>query len=210
VTKELRPLIIGIGGTVLPISSTQRALEAALAEAGQLGARTCLFGCSELVALEHYSPGRLSAVAVQLIDAVRGADGVIIASPGYHGSVSGLLKNAVDYLEETARDARPYLTGLPVGLIATAYGWQAAVNTLAGLRSIVHALRGWPTPMGVAIDSTSCRIDDGGVKDSAAAQQISILAAQVYDFASNQMVRAASVSPASPRPITGSTAEAAI
>jgi FMN reductase len=42
---------------------------------------------------------------------------------------------------------------LPVGLIATAAGWQAAVSTLQALRTITHALRGWPTPMGLAINT---------------------------------------------------------
>src|SRR3546814_8041656 len=80
-----------------------------------------------------------------LVAAVRDADGLILASPGYHGSISGLVKNAIDYLEETARDRRVYLHGLPVGLIATAFGWQATGGTLLAMRSIVHALRGWPT-----------------------------------------------------------------
>src|SRR3546814_6783254 len=75
-----------------------------------------------------------------LVAAVRDADGLILASPGYHGSISGLVKNAIDYLEETARDRRVYLHGLPVGLIATAFGWQATGGTLLAMRSIVHAL----------------------------------------------------------------------
>ena len=40
-----------------------------------------------------------------------------------------------------------------MGLIATAAGWQAAVSTLQALRTITHALRGWPTPMGLAINT---------------------------------------------------------
>ncbi|HSM52662.1 MAG TPA: NADPH-dependent oxidoreductase, partial [Erythrobacter sp.] len=59
--------------------------------------------------------------------------------------------NALDYLEDLAKDERPYLDGRAVGLISTAYGDQASVSTLLTLRGIVHALRGWPTPMGATI-----------------------------------------------------------
>ena len=61
------------------------------------------------------------------------------------------VKNALDYLEDLANDGRPYLDGRAVGLIATAYGDQATMSTMQTLRSIVHALRGWPTPMGATV-----------------------------------------------------------
>ena len=86
-----------------------------------------------------------------LVGAVRACDGLIIASPGYHGSVSGLVKNALDGLEDLRDDRRPYLHGRAVGLIVTADGAQAGGSTLAALRSVVHALRGWPTPLGVVM-----------------------------------------------------------
>ena len=41
------------------------------------------------------------------------ADGIIIGSPGYHGSISGLVKNALDYAEDLRTDARPYFSGRP-------------------------------------------------------------------------------------------------
>ena len=72
---------------------------------------------------------------------------IIVASPAYHGGVSGLVKNALDYVEDLRDAKRPYLDGRAVGCIACAGGWQAAVATLTGLRSISHALRGWPTPL---------------------------------------------------------------
>ena len=40
-------------------------------------------------------------------------------------------------------------------LHACASGWQAATTTLVAFRSIVHALRGWPTPLGVCINTTA-------------------------------------------------------
>jgi FMN reductase len=180
-----QPLIVGIGATAAAVSSTEQALVLALRSASNAGARIRLFGNTHLVRLPHYltEPVTSCEEAQELLLAVRQADGLIIASPGYHGSISGLVKNAIDYVEETAKDARPYLDGVPVGLIATAYGWQATGSTLAALRSIVHALRGWPTPLGCSINSAGGVFKDGECVDSAARAQLDIVGKQVVEFA---------------------------
>jgi FMN reductase len=178
------PLIVGIGGTTRPGSATEQALAIALASAEQQGARTRLLGCAALEHLPHYRPGNaLCAAGTELVEAVRSADGIILASPGYHGSISGLVKNAIDYIEETARDARVYLDGVPVGLIATAYGWQATGSTLTTLRAIVHALRGWPTPMGAGINTSGGIFTGGECNDAAARTQLQLVGRQVVQFA---------------------------
>jgi FMN reductase len=180
-----RPLIVGIGGSTFAHSSTEQALRLALASAENEGASIQIFGGEAIASLPHYlTPGsRECARGRELIEYVREADGLIIASPGYHGSISGLVKNAIDYLEETARDSRAYLDGVPVGLIATAYGWQATGSTLAALRSIVHALRGWPTPLGGAINTSAGIFEDGRGTDATAAQQLEFIGRQVVSFA---------------------------
>lgn len=114
---------------------------------------------------------------------------MLIASPGWHGSVSGSIKNALDYLEETVRDERPYLDGRPAGLIATAYGWQAAVTTLNAMRTIVHALRGWPTPLGAAVNCSQPLFEDGEIADPAVAAQLGQLCQQVIDFSARARSR---------------------
>lgn len=160
--RRTRPYIVGLGGTLRPSSSTESALRIALDEAQAAGAQTELYGGIELARLPMYDPETENVdEAVRLIESLRRADGVIIASPGYHGSVSGLVKNALDYIEDLREDDHPYLSGRAVGCVTTAYGWQAAVTTLQTLRSIVHALRGWPTPLGAAINSATTRISYG-------------------------------------------------
>jgi FMN reductase len=180
-----KPFIVGIGGAHNAGSSTEQALVVALRSAENAGARTQLFDGALLQRLPHYlSPGTAGSKDGQaLVEAIRAADGVIIASPGYHGSISGLVKNAIDYLEETSKDKRVYLDGVPVGLIATAYGWQATGTTLATLRSIVHALRGWPTPLGAAINSSGGIFKDGVCTDEGVCRQLELVGRQVVDFA---------------------------
>lgn len=181
-----KPLIVGIGGTIGAVSSTERALRIALDAVEREGFTTRLFGGEDMARLPLYDPRATSRTSQEreFVDAVRKASGVIIASPGYHGSLSGVVKNALDLLEETAKDARPYLADMPVGLIATAYGWQATGSTIAALRSIVHALRGWPTPFAAAINTQVTQFDgQGGATDPAVVEQLCLIGRQVARFA---------------------------
>jgi FMN reductase len=183
----IKPSIVAIGGTASDQSSTEHALRIALDAAEKLGARVEMFGGSQLRALPHYTtPGCMNnEIAQRLVGAVREAHGIIIASPGYHGTISGLVKNAIDYLEETSKDERVYLDGVPVGLIATSYGWQAASHTLGTLRTIVHSLRGWPTPLGAG-----GLFKDGQCSDAAVTNQLGLVGHQVFEFARREAMMA--------------------
>jgi FMN reductase len=179
------PLIVGVGGSTRAGSSSERVLRACLAEAERQGARTLLISGPELrVPLFEAEDSARPRVALDLVAAIREADGLIIASPGYHGGISGLIKNALDYVEDLRDDARPYLDGRAVGCVACAAGWQAAGSTLQALRAVVHALRGWPTPLGLAVN-TELRLwgADGELSDPGLVAQVEILAGQVVDFA---------------------------
>jgi FMN reductase len=181
---ETAPLIVGLGGTGSATGSTERILRYVLNAAENVGAETLFFDGKALDMPMYSYGGERTEQAVALISALRRADGIIIASPGYHGTVSGLIKNALDYVEDMAKDERVYFEGRAVGLIAVAAGWQATGSTLATLRSITHALRGWPTPMAVAINSAKPVFDDAGALiDAGIGSQLNILAGQVVEFA---------------------------
>ena len=64
-----------------------------------------------------------------------------------------------------------------MGLIATAAGWQAAVSTLQALRTITHSLRGWPTPMGLAINTA-----ETGDAVTKCQPQMEVMVGQIFDF----------------------------
>ena len=178
--------IVGLGGTFRPNSSSERLVRAVLDQCARLGARVAMFDGPALAALPHFNPEAPERTPEQiaLVEAVRGADGLVIGTPGYHGSLSGLVKNAIDLLEDTNRDARVYWDGLPVGLVVSAAGWQAGGVTLAALRGITHAMRGWPTPLGLAINSIEQRPfgADGALVDPAIAAQVALMARQIMGF----------------------------
>jgi FMN reductase len=175
------PLIVGIGGSTNPDSITNQLLDRCLAEVGVLGARTESFAGAALAELPIYTGDRDSPPAAALLETVRRADCVVIGTPGYHGGMSGLVKNALDHLDELRDDRRPYLDGRAVGVIITAAGWQACGTALVSVRSAIHALRGWPTPFGVTMNSIEQDVDDPRVVGA-----VRVLAGQLMQFASWQ------------------------
>ncbi|WP_326566968.1 NADPH-dependent FMN reductase [Amycolatopsis rhabdoformis] len=175
--------VVGLGGTVRPGSSSEQALRVALRHAEELGATTHAFAGASLAQLPMYAPGGDGGpVARELVEHLRRADGVIIASPGYHGSMSGLVKNALDYVEDMREDALSYLADRAVGLVVAAHGWQAGVTTLDALRSVVHALRGWVTPYGAVVNSLETQFADGACDQPRVVQQLHLVADEVVRF----------------------------
>lgn len=75
---------------------------------------------------------------------VKNADGLILATPEYHGSVSGVLKNALDLM------SFEHLSGKVTGLISV-LGGQSNSNALNDLRIIVRWVHGWVLPEQIAI-----------------------------------------------------------
>jgi FMN reductase len=183
-----KPLVVGIGGSTRAASTTDRALQLALKAAEEAGARTSFFGGAFLCKLPAYAPENRerNPEQRQLVEEVRMADGLIVATPGYHGGVSGLVKNAIDLLEDLREDKRCYLDGRAVGCVVSAFGWQTCGSTLMALRAIVHALRGWPTPLGAALNTAEPIFDfAGGCTDQKAAMQLATVGRQVVEFANH-------------------------
>ena len=181
-----QPYVVGLGGTTRANSSTEKALRYALRVAEGEGAQTKLYVGPDLATLPLYAPEspERTDLARALVDDLRRADGVIVGSPGYHGSVSGLVKNALDYTEDMRDDEMPYFAERPVGIIATGMGWQATVTTLEAVRSIVHALRGWATPLGAVLNTTTPAFDAAGEPaDERTAFQLATVAQEVLWFA---------------------------
>ena len=184
--------IVAIGGTTRPNSSTERAVRLALVAAEEAGATTTHFTGDELAQLPMYAPELPDRVEVaeRLVAELRRADGIIVGSPAYHGTISGLVKNALDYTEDMRDDDRAYFSNRAVGVVATGYGWQGVVATLQTLRQIAHALRGHLTPLGAGINSLEAKFaEDGTVSDDKAAFQLAMVGDEVVALARDLSAR---------------------
>lgn len=184
--RDGRLKVVGIGGTLRSNSTSLGALRRALGSAEAAGAETELLDLREL-RLPMYEPGlRLEDYGPQVrrfVEAVRGADALLISTAAYHGTLAGVTKNALDFAQFLSRGERPYLDGKVVGLISTAGGDQAAVNANAAMTHVVHSLRGIVAPLMVAIPRAWKHADgDGGITDDASGERLDKLGRLVVEL----------------------------
>lgn len=138
--------IVGFGGSLRPDSYTQIALKIAAQRVEALGAKVEILDLRQLN-LPFCDGGKdYSAYPdVQLLrDTVSGADGLILATPEYHGGVSGVLKNTLDLM--SFDELSDKVTGL-----VSVLGGQANSNALNDLRLIIRWVHGWVIPEQIAI-----------------------------------------------------------
>ena len=101
--------IVGLGGSLARESTSRAALQGALEGAAAAGAETRLLDLRE-IDLPLYNPNadESTEAAAELIDSCYLANGLIWSSPLYQGTISGALKNALDWLHALGK-ARPAL-----------------------------------------------------------------------------------------------------
>lgn len=148
--------IVAICGSLRDKSYTRLALNVALEGAHEFNTET------ELIDLRNYSipfcddtdESYNAPDVAKISKLLKQAHGVIIGSPEYHGSYSGVLKNLLDLLgfEE--------FEGKMIGLVGIAGGSLGATNTLNGLRTIGRQLHGWVLPGQVSIPRASKAFDE--------------------------------------------------
>ena len=80
-TQPDQPLVVGIGGTIGGVSSTERALRIALDAAGREGFRTRMFGGADMARLPLYDPRATTRTPEEneFVETMRQASAVIIA-----------------------------------------------------------------------------------------------------------------------------------
>lgn len=103
----------------------------------------------------------------------READIHIWLTPLYHGSMTGAMKNCLDWMEYSAKSPKPYLTGKLIGLVCWADGVQA-VQGINAMDAVAKALRAWTSPYNVPIKRSEL-FDDAGNVGSDYQQRFSLL-----------------------------------
>ncbi len=75
---------------------------------------------------------------------VQWADAIILATPDYHGSMSGVLKNFLDYFWKE-------FTGKTFGYICTSH--EKGLTVMEQMRTVVRQCYGWSMPYGISTSS---------------------------------------------------------
>jgi FMN reductase len=138
--------IVGISGSLRPDSSSYQALVQAAQRVQVLGAEVEILDLRKMN-LPFCNGGDDYPDypdVEKLRQAVKQADGLILATPEYHGSISGVMKNALDLM------SFEHLSGKVAGLISV-LGGQSNSNALNDLRIILRWVHGWVIPEQIAV-----------------------------------------------------------
>ena len=173
--------VVAICGSLRQGSATHGALRIALSAAKAAGASVELLELSEyglvfqgsVAGESDYPPG-----VSRLREKVKQADGILLGSPEYHGSFSGVLKNALDLMGFDEFEDKV------VGLIGVSGGRMGAANALSMLRTVGTALHAWVVPNDASIPNSSDAFDaDGNLHDPELRERVKAVGKQVAEFA---------------------------
>jgi FMN reductase len=175
--------ITGVCGSWSADGATKKALTIALQGAAEYDAETVLLELRDFdvvfcgsVPQDEYPPDVL-----RLRQALRESQGIILATPEYHGSLTGALKNMLDLM--TIEDFETKI----IGLVGIAGGHVGAINSLNTMKTICRNLHCWVLPQEVSIANSGRAFDeDGSMKDPALEERLLDLGRQLVKFASMQ------------------------
>ncbi|MEM9215451.1 MAG: NADPH-dependent FMN reductase [Cyanobacteria bacterium P01_F01_bin.150] len=167
--------IVGIGGSLRTESYSMKALYLVAQQIKKLGAEVEILDLREMnLPFCDGGDGYPDYPdVVKLQETVKHSSGLILATPEYHGSVSGVLKNALDLMSFRELD------GKVTGLISV-LGGQPNSNAINDLRVIMRWVHAWVIPEQIAIGQAWQAFDaDGNLKDDKLAQRFEKFAASL-------------------------------
>lgn len=170
------PTIAGIAGSRRDGSHTRTALTHALEAAAADDAETRMLDLRELT-LPVFDPSAdTPPVAAELTNALTDADAIILATPMYHGSYSGALKNALDYCGFDEFEDKT------VGLLAVS-GGSFPITALDHLRAVCRALDAWVLPYQAAVPRSNEYFGDGELLDADLRDRVETLGHRLVRYA---------------------------
>ncbi len=135
--------VLGVAASMRQSSYSSLALQVALASAQKRGAQVRLLELAK-ADLPMYSPSASSPALEKVSADVSWADAFILATPDYHGSMSGALKNFLDYFYEE-------FAGRVFGYIVASH--EKGLTVMDQMRTAVRQCYGWSLPYGVSVNS---------------------------------------------------------
>jgi NAD(P)H-dependent FMN reductase len=178
--KESTIQVAGISGSLRSGSYTRRAVESALQGAAESGAETRLIDLNDYnlaFRVGKDEAGDTSGVS-RLREQIKQADGIILGTPEYHGSLSGVLKNALDLM------GFDEFEGKMIGLVGVSGGHMGAFDALNTLRNIGRALHAWVIPEQASVpEAWKVFTEDGKIADPQLEKRLKEVGRQVARFA---------------------------
>jgi FMN reductase len=166
--------VLAVSGSMRPQSQGRGALQLILEAAQERGAQTRMLDLCE-IDLPMFRPGAStqSDSVLQALEAVQWADVFILGTPDYHGSMSGAMKNFLDYhWREFAGKLFAYL--------CTSH--EKGLTAMEQMRTAVRQCYGWSLPYGVSFDGKDAFLADGQLQNEQLAARLQMTARDLVTY----------------------------
>jgi FMN reductase len=173
--------VLGVAGSMRQQSYSSSALKMVLEEAKKYNADIYMLELRK-INLPLYDPSEIRSdefssnnnnILESITTALRWADVFVLASPDYHGSMSGGMKNFLDYFWEE-------FAGKTFGYIIASH--EKGLTVADQMRTAVRQCYGWSMPYNISINGEKDFDSKGNLVNSALAKRIKMLARDLVTY----------------------------
>lgn len=191
-----QPKIIAFAGSTRAGSYNKTLVTLAAESARQTGAVVSLLDLRDLplpLFDEDFETSHgLPDNAKKLKALFRDHDGFLISSPEYNSSITGVLKNVIDWASRAESDDEPPLScfrGKTAALISASPGALGGLRGLVHLRAILGNIGVMVLPDSISISTVHEAFDESGkLKDERKARQLAKISVGLADFLSKHKI----------------------
>jgi len=167
--------ILGVASSMRQSSYSTRVLKLALEKGGKKGAETKLLDLRELQLPMYHPEQTRSSELDKVTEYVKWADAFILASPDYHGSMSGVMKNFLDFFWSD-------FAGKTFGYICASH--EKGLTVMDQMRTAVRQCYGWSMPYGVSVNSDQDFDKQGNITNENILSRIETIARDLVVYGS--------------------------
>jgi NAD(P)H-dependent FMN reductase len=173
--------VLGVAGSMRQQSYSTRTLKIVLEEAKKYASEPYMLELRK-INLPLYDPSEITSdepspnnnnVLERITTALKWADAFVLASPDYHGSMSGGMKNFLDYFWED-------FAGKTFGYIVASH--EKGLTVVDQMRTAVRQCYGWSMPYNISINGEKDFDSKGNLVNSALAKRIKMLARDLVTY----------------------------
>lgn len=177
--------VLGVAGSMRQGSYSTRTLKMVLEEAKKYGSESHVLELRE-IGLPLYDPSGAASyepssdknnnhgnILKRITTAMRWADAFVLASPDYHGSMSGGMKTFLDYFCED-------FAGKTFGYIIASH--EKGLTVADQMRTAIRQCYGWSMPYNISINGEKDLDSEGNLVNSTLANRIKMLARDLVTY----------------------------
>jgi FMN reductase len=174
--------VLGVAGSMRQQSYSSYALKMVLEEAKKYNADIYMLELRKInlplydpseIRSDEFSSNNNNNVLERITTALKWADVFVLASPDYHGSMSGGMKNFLDYFWEE-------FAGKTFGYIVASH--EKGLTVADQMRTAVRQCYGWSMPYNISTNGEKDFDSKGNLVNSALAKRIKMLSRDLVTY----------------------------